>query len=111
MVLSHFRDPPVSSVQEVPVAEVRNEYKDYDPKIKRIVDMIEPPVSRWPLLVTGPLDSWSNSEKNAVLLGDAAHSMVNHMAQGAATSMEDGAFLARCLGMQSRFQIRGHGLD
>lgn len=30
--------------------------------------------------------------------GDAAHSMTNHMAQGAATSMEDGAYLARCLG-------------
>lgn len=30
-------------------------------------------------------------------MGDAAHSMVNHMAQGAATSMEDGAFLARCI--------------
>lgn len=26
-------------------------------------------------------------------MGDAAHSMVNHLAQGAATSMEDGAFL------------------
>lgn len=31
-------------------------------------------------------------------MGDAAHAMVNHMAQGAATSMEDGAFLARCVG-------------
>lgn len=30
-------------------------------------------------------------------MGDAAHSMVNHMAQGAATAMEDGAFLARCV--------------
>lgn len=30
-------------------------------------------------------------------MGDAAHSMVNHMAQGAATSMEDGAFLGRCM--------------
>jgi salicylate hydroxylase len=28
---------------------------------------------------------------------DAAHSMVNHMAQGAATSMEDGAFLGRTI--------------
>ena len=27
-------------------------------------------------------------------MGDAAHSMTNHMAQGAATSTEDGAFLA-----------------
>jgi salicylate hydroxylase len=31
-------------------------------------------------------------------MGDAAHSMVNHMAQGAATAMEDGAFLGKCIG-------------
>ncbi|EMF17714.1 FAD/NAD(P)-binding domain-containing protein [Sphaerulina musiva SO2202] len=97
MVLSHFRSPPVDAVQEVSIDEVRQEYKDYDPRIKRVVEMIQPPISRWPLLVTGPLDSWSNAEKNVVLVGDSAHSMVNHMAQGAATSMEDGAFLARSL--------------
>lgn len=49
-------------------------------------------------MVTGPLKSWSSPRKNVVLMGDAAHSMTNHMAQGAATSMEDGAFLAKCLG-------------
>ncbi len=32
-----------------------------------------------------------------LLNSDAAHSMVNHMAQGAATSMEDGAFLGRTI--------------
>lgn len=98
MVLSHFRDPPVSQMQEVDIEEVRREYREYDPRIRRVVEMIKPPISRWPLLVTGPLESWSNTEKNMVLMGDAAHSMTNHMAQGAATSMEDGAFLARCLG-------------
>ncbi|KAK5117639.1 hypothetical protein LTR62_005062 [Meristemomyces frigidus] len=97
MVLSHFRDPPVTWVQEVDIDEVRNEYKDYDPRILRVIQKIKPQISRWPLLVTGPLKSWSNPERNIVLMGDAAHSMVNHMAQGAATSMEDGAFLARCL--------------
>lgn len=96
-MLSHFREPPVDTVKEVSLEEVRNEYKDYDPRIRRIVEMIKPPVSRWPLLLTGPMPSWSNQEKNMVLIGDAAHSMTNHMAQGAATSMEDGAFLARCL--------------
>ncbi|CAK3960276.1 Salicylate hydroxylase [Lecanosticta acicola] len=98
MVLSHFRDPPVHAVQEVRIEEVRNEYRDYDPRIRRIIEKIKPPISRWPLLVTGPLETWSNPEKNVVLIGDAAHSMTNHMAQGAATSMEDGAFLAKCLG-------------
>lgn len=48
-------------------------------------------------MVTGPLETWSSPQKNVVLMGDAAHSMVNHMAQGAATSMEDGAFLAKCV--------------
>ena len=48
-------------------------------------------------MVTGPMKSWSSPRKNVVLMGDAAHSMVNHMAQGAATAMEDGAFLARCI--------------
>jgi salicylate hydroxylase len=98
MVLSHFRDPPVDKVQEVSVEEVKNEYRDYDPRIRRIIEKIKAPISRWPLLVTGPLESWSSPEKNVILIGDAAHSMVNHMAQGAATSMEDGAFLAKCLG-------------
>ena len=97
MVLSHHVNPPVSAVQEVSIEEVRDMYKGYDPRIERIISMIKPPISRWPLLVTGPLESWSNASKNIVLMGDAAHSMVNHMAQGAATSMEDGAFLARCI--------------
>lgn len=38
-------------------------------------------------------------------MGDAAHAMVNHMAQGAATSMEDGAFLAQCVAAAVRNRI------
>lgn len=97
MVLSHFRNPPVDHVQPVDLDEVKRQYDGYDSRIRRVIEKIPPGVSRWPLLVTGPLDSWSSPEKNVVLIGDAAHSMTNHMAQGAATSMEDGAFLARCL--------------
>lgn len=97
MVLNHFHDPRVEAVSEVTLDEVQRTYKDYDPRIRRVVEKIPPGVQRWPLLVTGPLESWSSSQQNIVLMGDAAHSMTNHMAQGAATSMEDGAFLARCL--------------
>ena len=104
MVLSHFHDPPVDTVHEADIEEVRRRYQDYDPRLRRVIEKIKPPISRWPLLVTGPLDSWSNAEKNVVLIGDAAHAMTNHMAQGAATSMEDGAFLARCL----KLVMEGH---
>ena len=96
MVLSHHRNSLVEDVEDVDMDDLRATYKDYDPRIKKIVNMV-PTARRWPLLVTGPLDTWSTPEKNVVLMGDAAHSMVNHMAQGAATSMEDGAFLGRCI--------------
>ncbi|KIX02394.1 uncharacterized protein Z518_08335 [Rhinocladiella mackenziei CBS 650.93] len=81
MVLSHHVSKLVDDVEDIDMEkDFRQTYKDFDPRIKRIVDM-----------------TWSTPEKNVVLIGDAAHSMVNHMAQGAATSMEDGAFLARAL--------------
>ncbi len=96
LVLSHHVDHLVEKVEEIDMKDLRKQYENYDPRIKRIVDMI-PEAQRWPLLVTGPLKSWSSPMKNVVLLGDAAHSMVNHMAQGAATSMEDGAFLGKCI--------------
>ncbi|KAL2076002.1 hypothetical protein VTL71DRAFT_945 [Oculimacula yallundae] len=96
LVLSHHVNRLVDKVEEIDMKDLRKQYEDYDPRIKRVVDMI-PEASRWPLLVTGPLESWSSPGKNVVLMGDAAHSMVNHMAQGAATSMEDGAFLGKCI--------------
>lgn len=68
MVLSHHRSTLVEDVEEVDMNEVRETYKDYDPRIKKIVDMV-PSVKRWPLLVTGPLDTWSSPQKNVVLMG------------------------------------------
>lgn len=96
LVLSHHLDHLVDQVQDIAISDLRKQYEEYDPRIKRIVEMI-PSAQRWPLLVTGPLESWSSPKKNVVLIGDAAHSMTNHMAQGAATAMEDGAFLGRCI--------------
>ena len=106
MVLSHHRDHFVEDVEDVDMDEFRAAYKDFDPRIKRIIDMV-PSARRWPLLVTGPLKTWSSPQKNVVLMGDAAHSMTNHMAQGAATSMEDGAFLGRVLAsvVQGKFSV------
>ncbi|GAB7349127.1 hypothetical protein MBLNU459_g8073t1 [Dothideomycetes sp. NU459] len=92
IVLSHHVNKRTEGVEDVEMEEVRRQYAGFDPRIRKIVDMI-PGVQRWPLLVTEPLESWSSAEKNVVLMGDAAHSM----AQGAATSMEDGAFLGTVL--------------
>lgn len=46
LVLSHHRPEKVYATQpDVPIEELRNEYKDFDPRIKRIVDMISETVS------------------------------------------------------------------
>ena len=54
-----------------------------------------PDCHKWAILEREPLPRWSDGR--VVLLGDAAHPMTPYMAQGAATSIEDAAILARCL--------------
>lgn len=69
MVLSHHVDHLCDDVEDIDMeTEFRQKYRDFDPRIKRIVDMV-PTARRWPLLVTGPLDTWSTPEKNVVLMG------------------------------------------
>lgn len=68
LVLSHHREPLVDQVEDIDIKDLRGAYKDFDPRIKRIIDMI-PEARRWPLLVTGPLNTWSSPESNVVLMG------------------------------------------
>jgi len=42
LVLSHHRPEKLRTTQhDVPIEELRREYRDFDPRIKRIVDMID----------------------------------------------------------------------
>lgn len=96
LVLSHHRPQKVNAVEEVNMTDFRSYYTTYDPSIVKVINLITE-TQRWPLLAIPPMKSWSSPNSNVVLIGDAAHGMTNHMAQGAATAMEDGAFLGRCL--------------
>ena len=49
---------------------------------------------RWMLLHRQPVDNWSRGR--VTLLGDAAHFMLQYMAQGAAMAMEDAVCLGLC---------------
>src|SRR5688572_14775400 len=49
---------------------------------------------RWMLLYRQPVDNWIQGR--VALLGDAAHFMLQYMAQGAAMAMEDAACLGAC---------------
>jgi len=50
---------------------------------------------KWTLYDRGPLMRWSQGP--VALLGDAAHPMLPHLAQGAAMAIEDAAVAAQCL--------------
>lgn len=54
-------------------------------------------VDKWKLMHRSPLPSWSNSSSTLLLLGDASHPMLPYLAQGANSSIEDGAVLGLLL--------------
>jgi salicylate hydroxylase len=94
VVTSFCKDYYVEKMEEVDIDEFRGYYKDYSPAIQSIIKLVNY-TQRWPLLVMPFMERWSNEFRNAVLLGDAAHCMQNHVGQGAATAIEDGVFLGR----------------
>jgi 2-polyprenyl-6-methoxyphenol hydroxylase-like FAD-dependent oxidoreductase len=76
------------------VGELRAAYADFHPDVRAVLDAC-PACHKWAILEREPLPAWSDGR--VVLLGDACHPMTPYMAQGAATSIEDAAVLARCV--------------
>jgi salicylate hydroxylase/6-hydroxynicotinate 3-monooxygenase len=76
------------------VKELRAAYDDFHQDVRNVLGAC-PDCHKWAILEREPLPRWSDG--HIVLLGDAAHPMTPYMAQGAATSIEDAAVLARCL--------------
>ncbi|WP_102959194.1 FAD-dependent monooxygenase [Mangrovicella endophytica] len=52
------------------------------------------PVTRWPLMMVPGDRVWGNAEGRIILIGDAAHAMLPHAAQGAAMAIEDAVVAA-----------------
>lgn len=76
------------------VKELRAAYDGFHADVRAVLEAC-PDCHKWAILERDPLPRWSDGR--VVLLGDACHPMTPYMAQGAATSIEDAAILARCL--------------
>ncbi len=74
--------------------ELRAAYEGFHQDVRNVLNPC-PDCHKWAILEREPLPHWSDGR--VVLLGDSAHPMTPYMAQGAATSIEDAAVLARCL--------------
>lgn len=86
------------------VEELRAAYEDFHEDVRRVLAAC-PDCHKWAILEREPLPRWSDGR--VALLGDACHPMTPYMAQGAATSIEDAAILARCLAEVQGEDIEG----
>lgn len=76
------------------VEECLSDFKGWHEDVQRLIQGIQQPY-KWALLSRQPMETWTVGR--ATLLGDACHSTLPFLAQGAVMALEDGIVLARCL--------------
>jgi salicylate hydroxylase len=87
------------------VDEMQNLFTGWDPILTRFLRQVDK-VDKWKLMHREEVASWTNQQKNFILIGDSCHPMLPYLAQGANSSIEDGAVLGRLLSyVHSKEQI------
>ncbi|KAK5064361.1 hypothetical protein LTR84_000194 [Exophiala bonariae] len=86
------------SVAKAPgsLQEMHEIFKDWDPRLQKLLGLVDK-VDKWKLMHLDEMDKWHNDTATVVFLGDACHPMLPYMAQGAGSSLEDGAALGLIL--------------
>jgi salicylate hydroxylase len=74
--------------------EFCNDFKNWHPDIHAAIRAGDTPY-KWALFARPPMPAWT--DRRVTLLGDACHSMLPMMAQGAVMAIEDGMVLGRCV--------------
>jgi salicylate hydroxylase len=82
------------------IEEMRRLFEPWDPILRKFLDQVKE-VAKWKLMWLDPLPEWVNKEGTFVMLGDACHPMLPYLAQGANSSLEDGAVFGYLLGSVS----------
>ncbi|KAF2109383.1 hypothetical protein BDV96DRAFT_651823 [Lophiotrema nucula] len=97
--------PAGASTLEGNVSEMRAMFKDWDPRIPKLLALCES-VYKWRLCIRPNCPSWSHESGAFTLLGDSAHATLPYLASGAGMSLEDGHVLGLCLG-----RMKGKGRE
>ncbi|KAH1787485.1 hypothetical protein KXX20_008373 [Aspergillus fumigatus] len=88
--------PPGVTKQPGNVEEMKLLFEGWDPVLTQLLGYVDR-VDKWKLMHREELPSWINEAHNFVLIGDSCHPMLPYLAQGANSSMEDGAALGTIL--------------
>jgi salicylate hydroxylase len=73
--------PAGASTLEGNVEEMRALYKDWDPRIPKLLSMCQS-VCKWRLCIRPGMDTWSHPSGAFTLLGDAVHATLPYLASG-----------------------------
>ncbi|KAK4947785.1 hypothetical protein LTR10_013293 [Elasticomyces elasticus] len=88
------------------VGEMRALFSGWDPILTRFLEQVDQ-VDKWKLMHREELETWTNAEKDFVLIGDSCHPMLPYLAQGANSSLEDAGVLGGLLShVKSKEQLR-----
>ncbi|KAF9869480.1 FAD dependent oxidoreductase [Colletotrichum karsti] len=82
------------------VEEMRSLFSSWDPLLRKLLDQVES-VHKWKLCWIEPLEQWVSADGKFFMAGDCCHPMLPYLAQGANSSLEDGAVLGYLLGRVS----------
>jgi salicylate hydroxylase len=74
--------------------ELAADFRGWHADVHAIIQAIDVPY-KWALMVRAPMSAWTRGR--VTLLGDACHSMLPLLAQGAVMALEDALIIARCL--------------
>ena len=77
--------------------EMKALFEGWDPVLKKFLNQVKG-VAKWKLMWLDTLPEWANKEGTFIMMGDCCHPMLPYLAQGANSSLEDGAVLGYLLG-------------
>ncbi|OBT97710.1 hypothetical protein VE01_05027 [Pseudogymnoascus verrucosus] len=83
------------------IDEMKEIFRNWDPILQKLLSLVTD-VDKWKLMHREEMDAWSNEHATVAFLGDSCHPMLPYMAQGANSSIEDGAALGVLLSKLSK---------
>lgn len=97
--------PPDVAKQAGSIDEMRAIFAGWDPVLNRFLDQVKS-IDKWKLMHRPDMDSWVSPRSKLVFIGDSCHPMLPYLAQGANSSIEDGAVLGNVLAaLESKVQL------
>ncbi|KAL2017581.1 hypothetical protein VTK56DRAFT_1954 [Thermocarpiscus australiensis] len=82
--------------------EMRARFASWDPLLGKFLRQVKGVVHKWRLMWLDSLPEWANERGTFFMAGDCCHPMLPYLAQGANSSLEDGAVFGSLLGRVRR---------